>query len=84
MSEAAGLVTCNSISGKPSGKDSVGQIMGGIKMKIIDDDHNRIGPNEDGEIAYKAIYKFLGYYSNRKATDELFDNEGFILTGDIG
>lgn len=77
MSEAAGGVSCNYPI--PSGKDSVGRLMGGLTMKIIDDDGNRLGPNEDGEVAYITNYKFLGYYANEEATAELFDDEGFIL-----
>lgn len=53
-------------------------------MKIVDDDGNRLGPNEDGEIAYTTNYKFLGYYGNEEATAELYDDEGFICSGDIG
>lgn len=53
-------------------------------MKIVDDDGNRCGVNVDGEICLKTTYKFIGYYNNREATEELFDKEGFLKTGDIG
>lgn len=83
MSEIAGIASCDYPG--PSGKDSsVGRLITGIQMKIIDDDGNRCGVNVDGEICLKVNYRFLGYYGNPKATNELFDDEGFIMTGDIG
>lgn len=67
-----------------SNKDTVGRLLNAIKIKIIDDDGNRCGINVDGEICFKTRFKFLGYYGNQQATDELIDSEGFIMTGDIG
>lgn len=53
-------------------------------MKIIDESGKRCGVNVDGEICVKMQYKFLGYHGNPKGTDEFFDEEGFMKTGDIG
>ncbi|XP_055308228.1 probable 4-coumarate--CoA ligase 1, partial [Sitodiplosis mosellana] len=63
---------------------NVGQIVSFCSIKIIDDNGNRCGVGEDGEICFKTNYKFIGYYGNQKATDESADNEGFFLTADIG
>lgn len=83
MSEIAGIASCDYPG--PSGKDSsVGRLINGIQMKIIDDEGNRCGINVDGEICLKVNYRFLGYYGNPEATNQLFDDEGFIMTGDIG
>lgn len=82
LTEMAGMVATD--YPKSCENDSVGQLAAGIKAKIIDDDGNRCGVNVDGEICLKAAYKFLGYYKNETATAELFDEEGFILSGDIG
>lgn len=79
LSEAAWSITMNL-----SGSDSVGQLLHPYTMKIIDDDGNRCGIGEDGEICFKANYRFLGYYGDQKATDEAYDKEGFFLSGDIG
>jgi long-chain acyl-CoA synthetase len=37
-----------------------------------------------GEICIKGNGNFLCYYKNEKATQEIFTNDGFVLTGDIG
>lgn len=67
-----------------SGKDSVGKLLNGSIIKIVDEDGHRCDVNVDGEICIKWNYKFLGYYNNIKATEDVFDHEGFIMSGDIG
>lgn len=82
MSEVGGPITL----GFPmiSGKDSVGKLLNGSTVKIVDEQGNRCDVNVDGEICINWNYKFLGYYNNVKATEDLFDHEGFIMSGDIG
>lgn len=66
-----------------SDKDTVGRLVNGVQMKIIDVQGNKCGINEDGEICVKVHHEFLGYYANQ-ATQKLLDEEGFIMSGDIG
>jgi long-chain acyl-CoA synthetase len=58
--------------------------------------HNKIGTvgkftsgataklSEIGEICVKNNCLMLGYYKNKEATDEIFDKDGYLKTGDIG
>lgn len=81
-SELGGPVT---IGFNGCGKEgSVGRIVPGFSLKIIDENGERCGPNEDGEICIKSVVKFFGYFDNEKATKESFDSEDFMLTGDVG
>lgn len=82
MTEVGGGTT--SISIRTEEDTSVGQLSLGIQMKIVDDDGNRCGVNECGEICTITKYKFLGYYKNEEATANSFDEEGFFKSGDIG
>lgn len=67
-----------------NGRDTVGQIIGGCCVKIVDDHGKRCGVNEDGEICITMNHKFLGYLNNPQASRDIFDAEGFLQTGDIG
>lgn len=82
MSEIGGIIAADFPA--TIDKDTVGKLTNGTCVKIIDEDGNRCGVNTDGEICLKMNFKFLGYYGNQQATDEFFDAEGFIVTGDIG
>ncbi|XP_031628269.1 4-coumarate--CoA ligase-like 7 [Contarinia nasturtii] len=82
MSEVSGVISCD-FPGSIE-KDCVGKLSNGYEVKIIDDQGEKCEPNVDGEICLKTNYKFLGYYANDKATEELFDDDGYMMTGDIG
>lgn len=82
MSEVAGYVTCDFC--EKLTQDTVGRILNGCQIKITDSNGYRCGVNIDGEICIKTKYKFIGYYGSPEATAELFDDEGFVKSGDIG
>lgn len=82
MSEVAGYVSCDFCE-EPS-LDTVGQILNGCQIKITDENGYRCDVNADGEICIKTKFKFLGYYGSAEATEELFDIEGFVKSGDVG
>lgn len=65
-------------------KDTVGKLVNGVTVKIVDEQANRCGIDEEGEICVKARFKFLGYFKNQQLTDDVMDREGFFKTGDIG
>ncbi|KAF2685133.1 acetyl-CoA synthetase-like protein [Lentithecium fluviatile CBS 122367] len=79
-------VTCSSLH-VPGGRDdrsgSVGYIDPNATMKLIDDEGREIGVGERGEIHVKGPNVCMGYWRNEKATQETFDEEGFLRTGDI-
>lgn len=82
MSEIGGFIAID--YNGANDKDTVGQLQSGRRVKIVDEHGNRCGPNVDGEVCFKTNYKFLGYFGNQKATEDLFDAEGYVQTGDIG
>jgi len=48
-------------------------------VKIVD-----AGPEGIGEIAVKSPSVMLGYFENEEATREVFTEDGWLLTGDLG
>ncbi len=64
---------------------SVGKAVPGTEVRI--DSSNWASAREDvqeGEVCIKGPQVMKGYYNNKKATNEVFDKDGFFHTGDIG
>jgi long-chain acyl-CoA synthetase len=59
---------------------SAGRIVHRMEVKIDSDDPF----NKVGEILVKGENNMLGYYKNKQATDGMFDEEGWLHTGDLG
>jgi len=58
---------------------SVGKVFPLVDMKIMNPDSDGIG-----EIILKGPICCLGYYKNEEATRELFTEDGYLRTGDLG
>ncbi len=77
LTETSPVVTLN-----PTSKfkiESVGRVFPLNECKILDPDENGVG-----EIAFRGPNNCLGYYKDEKNTKELFTEDGFLKTGDLG
>lgn len=81
LSENPGFITVG-ISGER--ELSVGFLLPGYTVRVLDDFGNRCGPNEEGEITIKGQIPYMGYWNDTVKTLELLDEYGWIRTGDIG
>ena len=77
MSENSPLISVNTPRHKRN--VSVGLPVAYTDVKIIDP-----GPEGIGEIAAKSPSIMLGYFNNEEATREVIDEDGYLLTGDLG
>ncbi|MCL2067737.1 MAG: AMP-binding protein [Treponema sp.] len=77
LSEHSPLISVNTPRHKRN--VSVGLPIINSDVKIID-----AGPEGIGEIAVKSSSVMLGYYKNEQATREVFTDDGYLLTGDLG
>jgi len=77
MSENSPLITVNTPRHKRN--VSVGLPVSYTDVKILD-----AGPEGIGEIAVKSPSLMLGYFENDEATREVFTEDGYLLTGDLG
>lgn len=81
LSEMSGTVAINF---PYTETESVGKLVTGTHVKIVDYTGKRLGVGEDGEIFVRKTYDFGGYYDDQKTTDAHLDTDGFFQTGDIG
>ncbi|OCK74966.1 4-coumarate-CoA ligase [Lepidopterella palustris CBS 459.81] len=79
-------VTCSCLH-VPGGLDdrsgSVGYIDPNASIKLIDEDGKEAGVGDRGEIHVKGPNICLGYWKNERATAEMFDEDGYLRTGDV-
>lgn len=81
LSELGGAISIS--RGFQLSLDGSGKLVNGIKVKIVDENGNRLGIGERGRISVNCAYYFNGYYG-KEAVESIFDNENFLKTGDIG
>jgi len=77
MSENSPLISVNTERHKRN--VSVGLPVSYTEVKIID-----ATPEGIGEIAVKSPSVMLGYFENDEATKEVINEDGYLLTGDLG
>ncbi|XP_055390017.1 uncharacterized protein LOC129618997 [Condylostylus longicornis] len=82
MSEIASCSNMEFIEYRRSG--SVGQMMPNTEVKILDLHGKQLGVGEEGEICIRIDVKWPGYFGNDKATSDIYDENHWISTGDIG
>jgi len=81
MTESSAHVTCQSLDGVGKA-GSVGRVLPGWELKIVDDNGRQLPLNQPGEVIVRGpIMK--GYYNNPEATAQVV-KDGWLYTGDLG
>ncbi|KAI9282200.1 hypothetical protein BY458DRAFT_497477 [Sporodiniella umbellata] len=62
---------------------SIGRVAYSNKVRIVDMDGNDQPVGKEGELRIKGPNTTPGYYRNPKATKDLYDEHGYLRTGDI-
>lgn len=77
MTELGGCAT--SQSKKFTKIDSIGYIVEGVKMKVIDvKTGEKLGPNQEGELCFTVDNMMLGYWKNPEETKKMIDEDGIM------
>jgi len=63
---------------------TVGRPLPGTEVRILDLDGSILPPESLGEIAVKGGGIMKGYYRQPGETAQVFDKDGFFMTGDLG
>ncbi len=74
-----------SVSDRIDRKQSQGRRVFGVDMKIVDDEGNRL-PHDGktpGHLYVRGNAITSGYFEDPKASEQVFDKEGWFCTGDI-
>jgi long-chain acyl-CoA synthetase len=74
LTETSPIITINRLEKDRCMLGSVGTVIEGVELKIA----------EDGEILCKGECVMKGYYKDEKQTREVFDEQGWFHTGDVG
>lgn len=64
-------------------KGYIGQIVTGIKMRVINEEGENVPVGEVGEMIYKGKSIMKGYYKDDIKTKEVFNDEGWLHSGDL-
>ena len=85
LTEACGLIT---YSDPDDDRDmmirSVGRVVGNCDIRIVDQDRKPVPPGVTGEVAIRGPVMMKGYLNNPAATAEVFDDEGWYYSNDLG
>ncbi len=82
LTEAAPVVT--SSAGLPPHVGSVGKVLEGMQVRLVDESGDDVLAGDTGEIWVKGPNVFLGYLGEPEQTARVLTPDGWLRTGDIG
>jgi long-chain acyl-CoA synthetase len=82
LTEASPVVT--SSAGMTPVFGSVGRLLGGMELRLVDDDGSDALVGDAGEIWVRGPNVFAGYLDDAEATARVLTGDGWLRTGDIG
>ena len=69
MTETSPVIALNVLSRRKAG--SVGQVLHGVNVWIVDPEGKPLGPGQEGEICCSGPNVMRGYHNNPEATEEV-------------
>ncbi|MFV0308136.1 MAG: AMP-binding protein [Desertimonas sp.] len=82
LTEAAPIVTSSSTTHDPPA-GSVGRVLDGIELRVVDEEGNDVLVGDAGEIWVRGDNVFAGYLDDPEATARVLTPDGWLRTGDI-
>jgi fatty-acyl-CoA synthase len=86
MTEGSGIITATRVKDSPRERfNTNGYPMPGIEVRIVDPaTHQSVSADSRGEIQFRGVNAFHGYYKDKAATAVTIDSEGWVSSGDCG
>ncbi|MBI4968969.1 MAG: AMP-binding protein [Rhodospirillales bacterium] len=63
--------------------ETAGRASLSTELAVIDDEGQRLGAGQEGELLLRGNYVMGGYWQDEAATAEVFDAQGWYKTGDV-
>lgn len=82
--ESGAVISLASHSMLTANPACVGTLLPTVAVKITNDDGDELPVGTDGNICVRSAYTISGYWNDPEATDALFVDDGWVLTGDYG
>lgn len=82
MTETCTIISIFVVNGGSLPRASAGVFAPMIEAKVVSPEGKTLGFGEVGELWTRSPSNALGYLGNQKATDETWDADGFVHTGD--
>ncbi len=84
LTEASPVITMTRFTDSVKSRvETVGQILPGVEVKIVDDARNELPVSVAGELACRGYNVMLGYYKMPEKTAEVIDANGWLYSGDL-
>jgi len=82
LTETSPVVTWG--RGFPVRPSSVGKVLDGVTVALVDDDGSPVDIGDEGEVVVKGPGVFHGYHDDPTMTDAVLTADGWFWTGDVG
>lgn len=74
---------CRVEDSKELRRRTVGRMLPGNKVRLLDEDGNQVTEGEPGVLYFRGPHAPAGYYRDEELTATVFDPDGWTTTGDI-
>ncbi len=82
MTETSPLITINSVYDNLENKThTIGKAIEHAEIKVVDSNGKTVALNQPGELLIRGYNTMLGYWGDKKRTEETFTNDRFLKTG---
>ncbi len=82
LTETSPIVTLG--RGCPIRPTSVGRVMPGVEVALVDEAGTPVDLGDEGEIVVRSPGVFAGYFGDVETTESMLSEDGWLWTGDVG